>query len=166
METMMQSMLKDRFKLAAHKEERQGEVFALLSAKPKMKTADPANRPDCKASPSPNPVRNRLIVCQNVTMEQFAVKLPGIAGGYFNGKPAFDATGLTGAFDFTLNFSGAAVLQRANAADGTPGGTSDPTGAISLQDALQQQLGLKLVTQKRPVTVLVIDHVEENPTDN
>ncbi len=168
METMMQAMLKDRFKLAAHNEERPGEVFALLSTKPKMKTADPANRSDCKASPSPNPVRNRLIVCQNVTMAQFAVKLTGVAGGYFNGKPAFDATGLTGAFDFTLNFSGAAVWERASAAGGASagGGTSDPTDAISLQDAVQQQLGLKLVTQKRPVNVLVIDHVEENPTDN
>jgi uncharacterized protein (TIGR03435 family) len=42
----------------------------------------------------------------------------------------------------------------------------DPNGAISLFDAVNKQLGLKLEMQKRPVPVLVIDHVEEKPTDN
>ncbi len=117
MEAMIQSMLKDRFKLAAHTDERPGDVFALTAAKPKLKTADPSNRPDCKAAASTaSPVRNRLIVCQNVTMAQFAGKLAGLAGGYFQGKPLFDATGLEGSFDFTVNFSGIAVWQRSMSA--------------------------------------------------
>ena len=33
-------------------------------------------------------------------------------------------------------------------------------------DALNKQLGLKLEMQKRPLPVLVIDHVEEKPADN
>jgi hypothetical protein len=40
------------------------------------------------------------------------------------------------------------------------------TGALSLFDAVNKQLGLKLELQKRPMPVLVIDHVEEKPTDN
>jgi uncharacterized protein (TIGR03435 family) len=45
-------------------------------------------------------------------------------------------------------------------------GPSEPSGAISLQDALQKQLGLRLATEKRTVPMLVIDHLEEKPTDN
>jgi uncharacterized protein (TIGR03435 family) len=43
---------------------------------------------------------------------------------------------------------------------------SDPNGAISIFDAGNKQLGLKLEEKKRPAPVLVIDHVEEKPTDN
>ena len=37
---------------------------------------------------------------------------------------------------------------------------------LSLQDAISKQLGLKLVKQKRPIPVLVIDHIDEKPTEN
>ena len=50
-----------------------------------------------------------------------------------------------------------------NAASGAAG---DPSGAISLYEALSKQLGLKLEMQKRPLPVLVIDHAEEKPTEN
>jgi uncharacterized protein (TIGR03435 family) len=39
-------------------------------------------------------------------------------------------------------------------------------GAISLQDAISKQLGLKLEKRQRPVPVLVIDHIEEKPAEN
>jgi uncharacterized protein (TIGR03435 family) len=50
-----------------------------------------------------------------------------------------------------------------------PGGApaaADPTGGLSLLDAVNKQLGLKLEMHKRPMPVLVIDHVEEKPTDD
>jgi uncharacterized protein (TIGR03435 family) len=58
--------------------------------------------------------------------------------------------------------------------DGPPPGASataastatDPIGALSLFDAVSKQLGLKLEKQRRPVPVLVIDHIEEKPTEN
>jgi len=50
-------------------------------------------------------------------------------------------------------------------AGGVPA-ASDPTGGLSLFDALNKQLGLKLETHNRTMPVLVIDHVEEKPTDN
>jgi uncharacterized protein (TIGR03435 family) len=37
---------------------------------------------------------------------------------------------------------------------------------VSLFEAVDKQLGLKLVEQKRPVPVLVIDHIEQTPTEN
>jgi uncharacterized protein (TIGR03435 family) len=42
----------------------------------------------------------------------------------------------------------------------------DPNGAVTLFDAVSKQLGLKLEKQRRPVQVLVIDHIEEKPTEN
>jgi uncharacterized protein (TIGR03435 family) len=43
---------------------------------------------------------------------------------------------------------------------------SDPSGAISLPEAMEKQIGLKMQLEKRPVSVLVIDHVEQKPTEN
>jgi uncharacterized protein (TIGR03435 family) len=45
-------------------------------------------------------------------------------------------------------------------------GPEDPNGALTLPEAIDKQLGLKLEKGKRPVSVLVIDHVEQKPTDN
>jgi len=64
---------------------------------------------------------------------------------------------LAGGWDFTLYFSDAAVVGAQSA---------DPNGGISLADAIDKQLGLKLELQKRPVKVLVIDHINEKPADN
>ena len=53
----------------------------------------------------------------------------------------------------------------ASAAGATPV-ASDPTGGLSLFDAVQKQLGVKLELRKRPMPVLVIDSVQEKPSDN
>jgi uncharacterized protein (TIGR03435 family) len=178
---MLQALLIDRFKMKVHTEERPVNAYTLLAANPKMKKADPANRTGCKNGPGPdgkdpriaNPILSRLISCQNITMAQFAEQLPTLAGGYlFN--PVLDSTGLEGAWDFTLNFSPAGAVngggRGGRGADGIttndPGTASDPNGALSLFEAINKQLGLKLEKQKRPLPVLVIDHVEQKPTDN
>jgi uncharacterized protein (TIGR03435 family) len=107
-------------------------------------------------------------------MSQFAEQLQGFARGYIH-NPVVDATGLDGAWDFTLSFSTAGFLQGSGrvgrggdagqpAADAPT--ASDPSGGLSLFDAVKTQLGLRLEMQKRPMPVLVIDHVEERPTDN
>jgi transcriptional regulator with XRE-family HTH domain len=53
------------------------------------------------------------------------------------------------------------LVQRANR-----GGDTDPNSTVSFFDAIEAQLGLKLEKHKRPIPVLVIDHIEEKPTDN
>jgi uncharacterized protein (TIGR03435 family) len=85
--------------------------------------------------------------------------------------PVVDGTGLEGSWDFTLSFSTAGQLQsgrRPGEAGSAEAATaaSDPNGALSLPDAIAKQLGLKLEQTKRPVKVLVIDHVEARPIDN
>ncbi|MDE3195065.1 MAG: TIGR03435 family protein, partial [Acidobacteriota bacterium] len=103
-------------------------------------------------------------LCQNITMAQFADKLGSIAGGYVD-HPVVDQTGIEGAFDFPLNFSPVRAL-RPGAGAPANGEASDPNGAISLFEAIDKQLGLKLEKRQHPMPVLVIDHVEEKPTDN
>jgi uncharacterized protein (TIGR03435 family) len=181
---MMRALLKDRFKLEAHLEERPINAYTLTAVKPKMQKADPASRTRFKEGPATdngkdprvkNPILGRLVTVQNMTMAQFAAKLQQIAPGYIH-SPVLDATGLEGSWNFTLSFSPAGALQGGGGGRGggdspppAPAGlteASDPSGAISLFEAINKQLGLKLELQKRPVQVLVIDHVEPKPTEN
>ena len=101
-------------------------------------------------------------------MAQFAEQLQYLAGGYLD-YPVADSTRLEGQYDFTLNFSPAGLIQSAkrSANTNTPdGATSDPSNLLSLEDALGRQLGLKIEPDRRPLPVLVIDHVDEKPSDN
>jgi uncharacterized protein (TIGR03435 family) len=113
-----------------------------------------------------------VAMCQNVTMAQFVEQLQSIAPTYIV-YPVLDATGIDGAWDFTLTFSAVNLnlnLGGGGRGGGLPstgaGGPSDPNGAISLFNAIDKQLGLKLEMHKRPEPVFVIDHIEEKPTDN
>jgi len=165
---MLQHLLEERFRLKTHMEERPINAYVLSAGKPKMAKADPSNRTNCHDGPgadgkdprTANPVLNRLITCQNMTMAQFALELPRFANGYVH-NAVMDQTGLDGVYDFTINFSGAGLLQGAGA-----GPNAEPNGAVSLPDAISKTMGVKLEMVKRPVQVLVIDHVEEKPTEN
>ncbi len=173
---MLQALLKERFKLKVHMEDRTVPAYVLTAVKPKLQKADPANRTGCHEGPGAdgkdpriaNPILSRLLTCQNMTMAQLSELLQYQANGYVH-TPVLDSTGLTDAYDFTLSFSAIGVLQnglpgqQAGAGGANP---SDPNGGISLPEAVSKQLGLKLELQKRPMPVLVIDHVEEKPTDN
>jgi uncharacterized protein (TIGR03435 family) len=94
-----------------------------------------------------------------------------IASPYVH-APVIDGTGLEAGYDFTLSFSPFPPAQLANMvtrgpdAPGNPNGAADPIGGVTLFEALEKQLGLKLMVQKRPVSVLVIDHIEQKPADN
>ena len=179
---MLKGLIVERFQLAAHTEERPMDTFTLSANKPKMKKADSSERtkwmegpaPDSKGDKNANPAFGRMVTCTNVTMAQFAEMLPNIAGGYVRTK-VLDETGLEGGYDFTFSFSPIGALrqaQRARPPADRPAGAEtaledpDPGAAISLQDALSRQLGLKLETVKRPVEVLVIDKVQRKPIDN
>jgi len=167
--TMLQNMLADRFKLAVHSEEKPVTVFALVAEKPKLKQADSSGRSKCSegaAPPTSQPaVPQRIITCTNTTAAQFVERLHGMAPEYIN-RPVVDATGIDGAWDFTVLFSGPRFLHAEIVRGDGQAAAPDPNGAISLFEAVEKRLGLKLETQKRPMPVLVIDHVEEKPTDN
>jgi uncharacterized protein (TIGR03435 family) len=173
---MLRALLVERFNMKTHMEDRPVEGYVLTAVKPKLQKADPSNRSECKNGPGPdgkdprvtNPVLNRLISCQNTTMPQFAEALRALAGGYVQ-DAVLDSTELTGAYDFILSFSGINLIQGGYLSPGRPaseGAASEPSGALSLPDAVSRQLGLKLELKKHPMPVLVIDHVDEKPADN
>lgn len=169
---MIRALLADRFKMTYHTEERPVPAYALVSAKPKMKKADPAARTSCKnvdAAPGAPP-GTRALTCQNITMAQFADRLQNLAPGL--NWPVSDATEIEGGWDFTLSFSMTAGLNFGPIGRGPDAGqpgvasASDPNGGYTVFEALEKQLGLKLEKQKRTLPVIVIDHIEQKPTDN
>ncbi len=186
---MVRALLADRFKMVSHTEERPISAYTLIAVKPKIKQADPASRTRYKEGPASdgkdprnkNPILGRLVTCQNLTMAQFAEKLQSIAPGYIH-SPVLDSTGLAGGWDFTLSFSPAGLTAAGTRGGGGGGGrggdappaqpstdvpaAADPNGAVTLFEAIEKQLGLKLELQKRPASILVIDHIEQKPTEN
>jgi len=80
-------------------------------------------------------------------------------------RPVLDKTGLTGLYDFKIDYS-----IDLSAFPLPPGGTAPPTGASDpgpdLSAAVEQQLGLKLVSSKANLDVIVIDQAEKVPTEN
>ena len=102
-------------------------------------------------------------------MAEFVEQLPSIGPLYIH-NPVIDASGIEGAWDFTLTFSPVPPSMMGNGGGGgrgdAPGGgtveASEPTTAVSLFDAIERQLGMKPEMYKRNLPVL-IDHVEEKP---
>jgi len=74
-------------------------------------------------------------------------------------------TGLKGDYDFTLRFTPDNMRLESSTASGGATTNLSNGGGISIFDALQEQLGLKLESQKGPLDVIVIDHIEQ-PSEN
>jgi len=183
LKAMLRALIVERFTLKSHYEDRPVTAYTLLADKPKMAKADPANRTGFKEGPAPdqkdqrNAILGRMVTVKNMTMAQFAEDLPRLANGDIR-VPVEDKTGLDGSYDFTITFTPIGLLTggpgrgrggdapSAGAGPGAGPDASDPTGGLSLFDAVNRQLGLKLEMRKRPMPVLVIDSVQEKPTDN
>ena len=169
---MLRALLVDRFKMTYHTEERPMSAYSLISVKPKMKKADPASRIFCRTgvAPAGSPPGSVTLTCQNGAMALFAERLQNLAPGLE--WPVLDATGIEGGWDFSFTFSRLpqGVNRPGRGGDaGAPGGepaASDPGGGYTIFEAIEKQLGLKLQSQKRPMPVFVIDHIEQKPTDN
>ncbi len=165
LKAMVRALLIDRFKMKIRYEDRAVDAATLVALKPKLTRADPATRTGCTRQPLPDgPLR---LICRNMTMAQFAEQIPPF-DPFTVFFPVLDATGIEGAWDFTFSFSAPPffppILAGARGAD--PGQASEPSGRLVFADALAKQLGLKLEMRKRPEYVLVIDHMEQNPTEN
>jgi uncharacterized protein (TIGR03435 family) len=170
---MLQALLADRFKLTLHRETREMAVYSLVIAKngPKFKQAAPGDAySKGLTSPSGNLVGSGMMLMRlgggqiggqgvplDLLVKQLSAQLHQIVQ---------DKTGLTGLYDFSLQWT--PDLRQAPAGAEGIGDETDPSpGAAggSVFTALQEQLGLKLEPTKGPVEVLVIDHIDR-PSGN
>jgi len=136
---MMQALLAERFHLKFHRETREMPGYALVVGKngPKLKEAAGEDFVEkWERGPSQGP--NTLTV-RRYTMARLAERLAVF------GDPVMDETKLTGAYDFTLSW--------------------DEAEGPLLTTALQQQLGLKLESQKVPVSFFIVESAQK-PTEN
>jgi uncharacterized protein (TIGR03435 family) len=175
---LLRELLTERFQMKTHMEDRPIDAYTMIAVNPKLTKADPTSHTRCGQAPGldgkdpriANPAIDRRISCQNVNMAQTAEMFQAYIAPDYIYNPIQDATGITGSWDFTLSFSSANLTMGSGMGvppppDGAPA-SSEPNGAVSFFDAVEKQLGLKLVKQKRPLPVLVIDHIEEKPTEN
>jgi uncharacterized protein (TIGR03435 family) len=161
---MLRALLADRFQMKYHTEARPVSVYSLVSAKPKLKAGNPASRSFCKDATAGV---SRILSCENTTMLQLAERLQGLTQEL--SRPVSDATGIKGGWNFTLTFSRIGRIAGSRATDEAQMGlasAADPNGSFTIFEAVEKQLGLKLVMQKRPVPIVVIDRIERRPTDN
>jgi uncharacterized protein (TIGR03435 family) len=152
----LKSLLAERFQLAIHPESKMQNVYALFVGKngPKVHEATPESNSLIRK-------RGTSIIGEGVGMQMLVLNLANSLD-----RPVLDKTGLTGKYDFKLEWS----LDAPNASSPTAEKgaetptTPEPTGP-SLFAALQEQLGLRLEPQKAAVETLVIDHVAR-PSEN
>jgi uncharacterized protein (TIGR03435 family) len=157
---MLQALLADRFKLMLRMEKKPMPVFVLSvgKGKPKMKESDgKGGPPGCQgqpqAPPEPGVVPYNLVSCHGMTMDAFAVRVRDMANGYLT-NPVVNQTGLEGTWDFDLKWTAKGLFSAAGAA------------GISMFDAVDKQLGLKLEASKSELPVIAVVTVNQKPTDN
>ena len=167
---MLRSVLLDQFEMKTHTETREVTVYALIAAngKPKMTKADDSERAGCRNDPNaPRPFMNLspMVACKNTSMAELADTLERMATAYID-HPVVDATGLEGGFDFTMGWTVKSLLQPAPQPDAGQGGQAaqaSELNGITVFEAMERELGLRLVRQKRLIPVIVVDHVDEKP---
>ncbi len=169
---MLRSLLVDEFELKTHIENREVTVYALtaMSGKPKLIQASDSERAACKPdanAPKPVPNMGPMLSCKNTSMAELAVNLTRMAGAYID-HPIVDATELQGGWNFLVGWTPKGMLQSQPAPNPNQPGAiaeaSEPNG-ISVFEAVQRELGLKLVKQTRSIPVIVVDHVNEKPRE-
>ena len=191
---MWQSLLRERFGLVLHHDSKIFQVDELTVAKggSKLKDTDldPQAEPFTPVGGPPGPDQNGLpkmngsgaivtifpnggapraqMAAKGLTSSDVAIRLGNILR-----RPVLDKTGLTGRYDFVLEFtpdlSGISLPPPPVAAGGPPpagfgDNASDP--GSNLVSAVEKQLGLKLTSGKAMLDVIVVDHAEKIPTEN
>jgi bla regulator protein blaR1 len=155
MSQQIQNLLADRFGLVVHQESPEKPVYVLVVARngPKLKEADTS-------------IPFRLRLGKGRISNDGGGRVPMLASVLSNqlDRPVIDETGLTGFYKFDLKWAPDAPLG-SGPDSGVVSGSSQPDAGPSLFTALEEQLGLKLESKRRPIVVIVVDHVER-PTEN
>ncbi len=173
---MLQALLEDRFGLRVHRETRIVPAYALTVTKsgPKLQRAkegctpidptklptplQPGQKQPCGA-PTNGMIGGKSSItwdAHGLSLNEFSKTLASIMG-----RPVVDKTGITGRFDFDLEF----LPDESSAGLNIRLASSDNPSATSIFTAIQEQLGLKLEATRGPGEFLVIDQVER-PSEN
>jgi uncharacterized protein (TIGR03435 family) len=170
---MLRALLTERFHLATNETTKPMPAWALSAARHSgLKEADGSGDSGCRFSqaypPLPTqqpqngdaPRRSAAVFsfdCKNVTMAVLASTLANAASaqGYLQGKSVVDRTGLQGSWDFSFRYT-----------QQLPASAQASGENIPLTDAMEKQLGLRLELSTAATRVVIIDHVDENPTPN
>ena len=146
----LQAVLRDRFGLVLRAETHELPVYLLTQAKGGAKlTIHPEGEPRHGFHMNDSGYRHMEAV--GVTVKMLADILSGIMG-----RPVNDGSGLTGQYDFKLEW--------APDPGSSPEHPDDTTGP-SIFTALSDQLGLRVTSTKGPVQVYVIEKIE-HPSEN
>ena len=169
---MLQSLLEDRFRLEVHRAAKEIPVYDLTVAAGGLKArrfAAGTCVPFDWNIPLPDQLRNQTqkhcIDRETRRESSVLLQLDGMSIGAFIkfflsrlDRPVVDKTGLSGLFDFHLEYApGRASTDRAAMPSDLPGS--------AIVTALRQQLGLKLTRARGAGELIVIDHIER-PSPN
>jgi uncharacterized protein (TIGR03435 family) len=169
---MFQPLLEDRFKLKVHWETKELPIYALVTAKSgtKLHEAKPGDTyphgmkgPDGIGRPGTMRMGRGQLTGQGVPVTLLTKSLSQQLR-----RIVVDKTGLTGKYDFTLQWApdeSQGPMKPPGAVPGTDSTASAQSSGPSIFTAIQEQLGLKLEPQKGPVKVLIIDSIER-PSEN
>jgi uncharacterized protein (TIGR03435 family) len=161
---MLQTLLAERFNLKIHRETKDEPVYFLVIAKngPKLQDAKTGNTLAVNADGTP--ARSRIQIGPGSKTYAYSTSMNTLGDFLtrFLARPVLDKTGLTGSYDFTLDWMPDAPP--ASSSDAVNGVTLPSVPGDSLFSAVQQ-LGLKLEPGKSPIEIIVIDHVER-PSGN
>ncbi len=179
MPLMLQGLLEDRFQLVIHRETKELPIYALVLARKDGKlgpnlteakengctTPDPT-RPPSRPEPGQPPARycgQQMMSMKTMTTVSVPVAniVPMLAR--MLGRTVIEKTGLTGKYDISLEWTPDESQTAQLPPDARPAPSDMPGPTIFT--ALQEQLGLKLESQKGPVDILVVDRAEK-PTGN
>jgi uncharacterized protein (TIGR03435 family) len=146
MKLLLRTLLTERFQLSFHRDSKEMKAFVLTVAKSGAKLT-PAAAPDAKSFRQ-NSANGT--VARSIGIQEFADFISGPLQ-----MPVVDRTGLKGKYDFALDFT-PYLPDPTHNMDGTKMDTTS-----ILMAALDGELGLKMTTERAPVQVMVIDHVEK-----
>jgi uncharacterized protein (TIGR03435 family) len=148
---LFQSVLVERFGLAFHHDQKELSVYVLSVAKNGPKLKETIHRPD-------DPVKWGMrkpgaLTMTNAAMRDFCDDMQALVMD----KPVVDRTGLTGRYDFSLNWT----PDESQFGGRIPTPTDDANAPPSLYAALQEQLGLKFEATRAKADAFVIDRAEK-----
>jgi bla regulator protein blaR1 len=157
MRAKLQALLADRFQLTIHHETKDAPVYALVIGK---------NGPKLKESEVKQGERRRMMRMGRSELSGEGAPIDLLTNTLSNvlGRPVIDRTGLKGNYDFKLTWTPDPGQAGGPGGPPPPGVEAppppDPNGP-SIFTAVQEQLGLRLESQKGPVDLIVIDRVEK-----